>query len=111
MARFQTPADFQGTYAGRIDGRKAKLEITVVASTSSHTMRISLVDEERSQRFSGTHLHTTTPAHMLQDVVLKDAQGGEKVWSKVHLHTWDTRHLSGVSVWDSKNYGFSFTRI
>jgi len=31
-------------------------------------------------------------------------------WPRLHIHTWDTNFISGISRWDGKDYGFWFQR-
>lgn len=112
MASFTNFHDFFGTYAGSYDGRQAKLVISDIKGDSAWPMcHLTFTELERDQVYVGTHIHQSQHGHVLTDIVLQQKGGPDKVtWSRLHLHTWNTDHLSGVSVWNGIEFGMSFTR-
>lgn len=112
MPRFQRFQDFFGTYDGSYDGRRARLVIGDVKTDSPWPMcRLTFTELERNQVYVGTHIHKGPHDHVLTDIVLKQQEGsGQVTWRRLHLHTWDTSHLSGESIWDGIEFGMSFTR-
>ncbi len=112
MPRFQRFQDFFGTYDGSYDGRRARLVIGDVKTNSPWPMcRLTFTELERNQVYVGTHIHKGPHDHVLTDIVLKQQEGsGQVTWRRLHLHTWDTSHLSGESIWDGIEFGMSFTR-
>jgi hypothetical protein len=113
MARFQHFQDFFGTYDGSYDGRRARLEIGDVKGDSPWPMaHLRFTELERGQVYVGTYVQRGAHAHVMTDIVLKLQGGTDQVtWSRLHLHTWNTDYLSGVSIWNGIEFGMSFTRI
>jgi hypothetical protein len=113
MARFQHFSDFFGSYIGRYDGRQARLEISDVKGDAAWPMcHLRFTELERNQIFVGTHIHKGQHEHFLTDIVLREQGGnGSVTWSRLHLHTWDTEYLSGISIWNGIEFGMSFTRV
>jgi hypothetical protein len=48
--------------------------------------------------------------HVLRDIILHSSGQADIYWSRLHLHTWNTNFLSGVSIWNKEEYGMSFSR-
>ena len=116
MAQFSSIVDFNGFYTGSYDGRQAELEIVVSHPVTDQPISLALkfVDRDRNQEYSANvHLgfqeHTT---HILRDITLHAAGGSSDIqWSRLHLHTWNTNYLSGVSIWNNQEFGMSFSRF
>jgi hypothetical protein len=113
MTHFQHFQDFFGAYVGSYDGRRARLELRDVKGDSPWPMcHLTFTELERNEVYVGTHVHKGPRDHIMSDIVLKQQSGGGEVtWSRLHLHTWDTSHLSGVSTWNGIEFGMSFARV
>jgi hypothetical protein len=117
MARqFNTTLDFMGTYIGRYDGRRAKLDIWQVYGIyppNGYSFGITLTDLDRNVSFtnSGTPLiqNTGPRRHFITEFGLWNASGSVHI-RRLFLHTWDIDYISGESVWNNTEYGFSFMR-
>ncbi len=99
MAQFRSIVDFEGFYTGSYDGRQAEVEI---------------VERERNLEYS-TNFQVSpqdSTTHVLRNITLHAVTGtGDIHWSRLHLHTWDTNFLSGVSIWNNQEFGMSFSRV
>lgn len=116
MATFQHPRDFVGAYIGQHDGRNARLHITQIRGQHRHpTFNIVLSDLDRKVTFRGVHIHKNTQsghAHILKDVTLNQVGNtGKKVYKFLLLHTWNTDYLTGVDIWNGREFGAGFERI
>jgi hypothetical protein len=112
MARFRGFHDFFGTYSGHYDGRNARLVISDVKADSVRPMcHITFTELDRNQTYVGNYIHEGKHDHILTNIVLKEKGGqGEVRWSRLHLHTWNTTYLSGVSIWNGIEFGMSFKK-
>jgi len=113
MANFEHFSDFFGIYVGSYDGRQSRLEISDVKADSPWPVcYLQFTDMDRGQTFGGTHVHKGPHHHVLTDIILNEQGGGEPLtWSRLHLHTWNTTYLSGISIWNGIEFGMSFTRV
>ncbi|VVB96654.1 Uncharacterised protein [uncultured archaeon] len=113
MTNFKNPQDFFGSYIGYYDGRNAKLVIGDVKADSPWPMfHLTFTDLDRNEVYVGTHQHRGNQGHVLTDIKLNKKGGGGAVnWSRLHLHTWDIAHLSGVSLWNGIEFGMYFKRF
>ena len=115
MARFQHPNNFWGNYRGRLDGRRATLEITDTKADAPYPLfRITLTDEDRDVAFRA--LVEQRPSqdghrHILRDFKLEEVGGsGEKEITLLLLHTWDTNYVTMVTRWGGREFGSYFER-
>jgi hypothetical protein len=112
MAQFHSTTDFVGSYRGSYDGRNASVTITSVFSFNT-VLAITFTDLDRNETYQGewSAPEGSPPTHVLTDLTLQQVGGsGQLSWSRLHLHTWNTSYLSGVSVWNNTEFGMSFTR-
>ena len=115
MARFQRSSDFWGTYTGRLDGRRARLEIGDTKGDFPYPVfMVTLTDEDRGATFRSQVAQKNAPdghGHILRDFGLKEVGGdGEKSVELLLLHTWNTDHVTMVSPWGGREFGSYFTR-
>lgn len=112
--KFSHTSDWEGDYRGWIDGRAATLEIGgiyAIYPPNSFQFQISVVDSGEAH-YSGKLILSTGPkSHILPGFGLwtKDGKPGIS-FSRLLLHTWDTRFISGETIWNGTLYGCSFTR-
>lgn len=116
MADFHDHTDFWGEYEGSHDGRRARLTVgDARADTAWPVFAITLEDLDRDQTFHGVHHQRTEPSdgeHVLTDVRLPEEGGeGETRYRKLLVHTWDTDHVTGISVWNGRDFGASFQQV
>lgn len=115
MARFQTSNDFWGDYQGRLDGRRARLRIgdTKGDFPFPHFL-ITLTDVARNETFRAVVFQRSAPEghrHILRNFELEKVGGtGKKQISLLLLHTWDTDHVTMVSLWGGREFGSCFER-
>lgn len=108
--------DFFGEYVGWCDGKPCQLTISDTKADSAHPIfAISLGSRGGTTEFRGSHVQRRVPngrEHILTDVTLKPVNEGneDKFFSRLHLHTWDTRYLSGVTIWHGIEFGALFER-
>ena len=113
MAQFSSIVDFNGFYTGSYDGRQAELEIVVSHPAPNQPIGLTLkfVDIDRNQEYSANiHLAPQeNTSHVLRDITLHASDGSGNIqWSRLHLHTWNTKYLSGVSIWNGQEFGMSY---
>jgi hypothetical protein len=65
---------------------------------------------DRNEFYLGTQGPVAENSHVLWNITLKSPNREDIHWSRLHLHTWDTKYLSGVSTWSGQEYGMSFSR-
>ena len=114
MTQFRGPNDFLGTYEGRWDGRRARLEIDDRVGDSGRWLcNIRLFDLDADAKFSATHVTHSDPPHSFRDLELRGFGGtdGSKHVPLMLLQTWNTKYLCGYNVWNGKEFGFSFERV
>lgn len=103
-------SEWYGRYEGRLDGRKARLEIT---APSDNELRMELRDVDRGMVFTkaiDVSEAGRSPAHVLQDVTLTTSGGDTKTLERLLLHTWNTNYISGHTEWRGTDYGNFFVR-
>lgn len=115
MAQFNSIVDFQGFYTGSYDGRQAEVEISVSHPAAGQPIGISMkfVELERNLEYSANFQVSPNDGttHVLRDITLHATGGTDDIhWSRLHLHTWDTNFLSGVSIWNNQDFGMSFSK-
>ena len=112
MTRFRNRSDFLGTYVGRNDGRRARLEIRDTKADSPWPMfHITFTDLDRDVTARGLHQERGSEEHVLTDIELEwQGQSGTKNMKSLHLHTWNTDYLSGISLWRGREFGMLFER-
>ena len=120
MAKFRSRVNLSGTYEGFHDGRPALLSIQAISAEPRMAFFISLIDLERTVRFSkGFYVQgNVAPGneHIFPNVKMKEqaARGSkarELTFSQLLLHREDTDYLSGISLWKGKSYGSIFKRV
>lgn len=116
MTRFEHHNDFWGTYEGSHDGRRARLMISdTKMDTAWPNFQITLEDLDRGETFRDIHHQKNTPSdgeHVLTNVQLKNDDGsGKKEYRKLLIHTWNTAYLTGISVWNGREFGASFREV
>lgn len=116
MTRFENPTDFWGRYEGSHDGRRARLIISdTPVDAAWPVFRITLEDLDRDVTFRDMHHQRSRPPdgeHVLTDVQLNEMSGTrEKTYRKLLLHTWNIEYLTGISVWQGREFGASFQRV
>ena len=104
--------DFVGCYTGNLDGRSAKLQIrfpfnsfSVVFKDFAGNTWFRDVDANRNE--SGI-------SNVLGSLTLQAPLGSGRQnlsWEALYLHTWDTKFVSGVSVWNGQRFGMAFTKF
>ena len=106
-----------GTYEGRVDGRRARLEVSVkhVSQEQLATYNIVLEDLERGVRFTGEGwLYYSKPKtrHIMRiRQPLTSKNGTQKDVQRLLLHTWDVDYVSGHSTWNGRDFGLLFERV
>lgn len=106
------PEQWEYTYRGRNDGRRADLYIRVLDETGT-TVRffVGLYDRERGNYFKGeTEMDRNSPSHIMSDLTLETDDGGTKTVDRLYLHTWDTNYVSGRTEWRGNYYGLHFAQ-
>lgn len=115
MARFQHPNDFWGTSTGRLDGRRARLEVSDTKGDFPYPVfMVTLTDEDRdvtrlrAEQWNAPKKH----GHVLRDFGLKEVSGGgEMSVGLLLLHTWDTEHVTMTSLWGGASSGPFHPRV
>lgn len=113
-ANFQGPEDFYGVYEGSWDGRRARLTIDDrVGDFPVFICNITLEDLDRNTTYRASSVKHAEHKHMFRDVKLKGIRGtnGSKFVKIILLHTWNTDYLSGMDIWNNREFGFSFKRV
>lgn len=115
MARFENSNDFWGEYRGRLDGRRARLQIDDTKADAPYPLfLLTLIDEDRDVTFRGQVSQRSAPEghhHILRDFTLDEVSGdGKKDVALLLLHTWDTDHLTMVTRWQGREFGSYFVR-
>lgn len=100
------PADWEGVYAGRLDGRRARLTI----ERGGHdipTWVIELEDLQRGGVFSGSAtLRTGAEWHVYEDIRLQKRDGERsRTLGALYLDTRDGAHVTG---WSQDDFAFAF---
>jgi hypothetical protein len=115
--QFGSTLDFAGTYEGRFDGRRGRLDIWQVYAPyppNGYSFGITFTDLDRNVSFtnSGAPLiqNTGPKRHFITDFSLWNPSGRVD-FRRLFLHTWDIDFVSGESVWSNTEYGFFFTRV
>jgi hypothetical protein len=115
MAQFRNENDFYGTYEGAHDGRRARLEIAGTKEDPWWPLfYVTFEDLDRGERYRGRHEQRERPrdgAHVLTDVRLEEIDGSRTVtYRKLLVHTWNTEYLTGISLWNGREFGASYRR-
>ena len=109
MARLQRPSDFWGTYTGRLDGRRARLEISDTKGDFPYpVLMVTLTDEDRGVARSRIEQRNIPKkhGHILRDFGLKEVGGGgETSADLLLLHTWDADHVTTMRLWEGTSSG------
>lgn len=103
--------EWEGSYDGRFatariissldpDGRRARLHITYEFGGDAWESEITDDFDALSHEVTNQWLRPTGGAPHRQRLE----------WPRLHMHTWDTNFISGISRWDGKDYGFWFRR-
>lgn len=113
MTNFKGFQDFFDSYVGYYDGRNAKLEIGDVKADSPWPMcHLTFTELDRNEVYVGTYQQKSKHGHVMTNIMLNRKGGqGTVTWSRLHLHTWNIDHLSGVSLWNGIEFGMYFKRV
>lgn len=111
--------DWFGTYAGRNDGRDARLRIEPTEDGAD--LKITFQDLDRDTRLEGRVYAgdlTDSESHILEDLELTNGECTN--WSedecirkdveRLFLHTWDKNQISGYADWKGTDYGMAFSK-
>lgn len=115
MANFKNHTDFLGVYTGSHDGRRARLRISdTKIDVAWPVFQITFEDLDRDRTYRNIHHQrnqSTYGEHVLTDVQLDQVGGSDKkIYRKLLLHTWNIDHLTGISVWQGREFGASYQR-
>ena len=112
MTNFTGYQDFIGSYTGSYDGRNARLMISDLKDDSPiRRLHLTFTDVDRGETYAGLVTVAAASDHILSGIDLAQSSGGKTVsWSRLLIHTWNVRFLSGESVWNGREFGMSFTR-
>jgi hypothetical protein len=111
---FESAADFAGNFEGHYDGRLAHLQIDTVRQGGQVEVGATFIDKSRDEVFEVPTYSIAVDTHLIQNLRPWRPDQDEQLtleWQSLILHTWDIDYISGVSTWDGKLYGMSFTRI
>jgi len=106
-----TEESWTGAYAGRSDGRPARLEIRR-AGGDIPELRIEIEELDRGGLFTGSVTPPTgDDSHIIRDLTLRREDGsGEKSIEALILDTRNGDHVTGVSSWRGNEYGLAFAK-
>jgi len=108
--RFQSAADWEGTYDGSLDGRRAKLVIQYIPQDVNNTLHIDLQDLDSNKRYVG--IVSIQNINIIQDLVLRSKDGRKKTLiNRLHLHRDNTDYISGYSIRLGNEYGILFIKL
>lgn len=112
MTTFTGYQNFIGSYLGSYDGRNARLVISDLKDDSAtNRLHLEFTDVDRGETYVGLVNVAGPSEHTLSGIKLSQSHGGKTVsWSRLLVHTWNVRFLSGESVWNGREFGMSFTR-
>ena len=112
MTTFTGYQNFIGSYLGSYDGRNARLVISDLKDDSAtNRLHLEFTDVDRGETYVGLVNVAGPSEHILSGIKLSQPHGGKTVsWSRLLVHTWNVRFLSGESVWNGREFGMSFTR-
>ena len=112
MTNFTGYQNFIGSYSGSYDGRNARLVISDLKDDSAiNHLHLEFTDLDRGETYVGLVNVAAPSDHVLSNIKLSQLHGGKSVsWSRLLVHTWNVRFLSGESVWNGREFGMSFTR-
>ncbi len=106
---FKSAADWEGTYDGSLDGRKAKLVIQYIPQDVNNTLHIDLQDLDSNKRYVG--IVSIQNINIIQDLVLRSKDGRKKTLiNRLHLHRDNTDYISGYSIRLGNEYGILFIK-
>jgi hypothetical protein len=110
MTNFTGYQNFIGSYTGSYDGRNARLVISDLKDDSAvDRLHLAFTDIDRGETYTGLVNVGNPHDHTLSNIKLSRS-GSTVSWSRLLIHTWNVRFLSGESVWNGKEFGMSFTR-
>lgn len=106
-----------GTYQGRNDGRRARLNIE--SRSDPARLAITFEDLDRNTKLTGTAYPSQfegSPVHILEDLRLtngecttwSDGECVRKHIARLFLHN-DADYISGYSAWNETHYGMAFS--
>lgn len=107
--KFKSAADWEGTYDGSLDGRRAKLVIQYIPQDVNNTLHIDLQDLDSNKRYVG--IASIQNTNIIQDLVLRSKDGRKKTLiNRLHLHRGNTDYISGYSIRLGNEYGILFIK-
>lgn len=100
-----------GEYHGFEDGNPATLLIGLSPTRSApgEVAYSVILSSGGLYRGVGT-VRENGPYHILKDLTLKTSDGKTKTLSRLYLHTWNTKYITGYSVWRDQEFGMSFSQ-
>jgi len=100
-----------GTYEGRLDGRQARLTVSMNTQATSESLIYGLIleDLDRKATFRGTAgINPGVQQNVLENITLTAADGRVATLGKLFLHTWNKDYISGYSIWKGREFGLAF---
>ena len=106
---FKSAADWEGTYDGSLDGRRAKLVIQYIPQDVNNTLHIDLQDLDSNKRYVG--IAYIQNINIIQDLVLRSKDGRKQTLiNRLHLHRGNTDYISGYSISLGNEHGIVFIK-
>lgn len=114
-----SPPNGHSEYAGNIDGRRAKLEVSKYWVSGKPQTQFTLTDLDRDTAYAATFLDVDFGSwsmdrqrNPLAGVTMKPVLPGPepKYIESLYWHSWNAMYVSGADIWQGGRYGMSFVR-
>jgi predicted ester cyclase len=114
-SRMSSTFDFAGTFIGSFDGRRATVKIEVFRTGDINVAQVHVQYSEGGKIWNAFFTkNMTSNGHILENFTLfPDQNDGResKTWKQLYLHTWNTDWISGINLWNGREFGMMFVRV